>query len=44
MVVWTARGLQLHVAGVAAPVRLSADGARHLADLLIAAADLEEAA
>lgn len=44
MVVWDPRGLQLHVAGLAAPIALSAQDGRHLAELLTAAADFEEAA
>jgi len=43
-VVWAARGLQLHITGQAAPTILSASEARHLADLLTAAADFEAAA
>lgn len=44
MVTWDPRGLQLHLAGLAGPHAMSAREARHLAELLIAAADLEEAA
>jgi len=44
MVVWTPAGLQLHAAGLATPLTMSAQDGRHLADLLTAAADFEEAA